>query len=71
MQNIPDFSEIMRLAQTPEGRRLITLLQNTDSTLLNSALSNAKSGNMDAARDALSGILGTAEAQALLKQLGR
>lgn len=71
MQNMPDFSEVMRLAQTPEGRQLIAMLQKTDSEALKSALSSAKEGNFDQAKTALSGILGTPEAQALLKQFGR
>ena len=71
MQSMPDFSEMLRIAQTPEGRRLIALLQNADSATLNSALSSAKSGDYGSAKNALSNILSTPEAQELLKQLGR
>lgn len=71
MQNMPDFSEVMRLAQTPEGRQLISLLQNSDSEALRAALSSAKEGNFDQAKNTLSGILSTPEAQALMKQFGR
>ena len=71
MQTMPDFSDMMRLIQTPEGRKLVALLQNADSQTLNTAMSSAKSGDYHAAKEALSGILSTPEAQALLNQLRR
>ena len=49
----------------------MALLQNADSQTLNTAMSSAKSGDYHAAKEALSGILSTPEAQALLNQLGR
>ena len=71
MQNLPDMSEIMRLAQTREGRSLIAMLQSADPAALHMAAENAKKGNMDAAKEVLSGLLDTPEGKALLKQLGR
>lgn len=71
MQNMPDFTDMMRMVQTPEGRKLMALLQNADTNVLNSAMASARSGDYNAAKEALSGILSTPEALALLKQLGR
>ena len=70
MQSMLDFSEIQRLARTPEGQKLLTMLQAADSTTLNSALSSARKGDFESAKDALSGILDSPEAQALLRSLG-
>ena len=71
MQNMPDYAQMMRIMQSPEGQRLMALLHNTDSAALDSAVSSAQSGDMEAARSALSQILNTPEVRALLKQLGR
>lgn len=71
MQNMPDYAQMMRIMQSPEGQRLMALLRNTDSATLDSAVSSAQSGDMEAARSALSQILNTPEVRALLKQLGR
>lgn len=71
MQNMPDYAQMMRIMQSPEGQRLMALLRNTDSAALDSAVSSAQSGDMEAARSALSQILNTPEVRALLKQLGR
>lgn len=71
MQNMPDFTDMMRLVQTPEGRKLMAMLQNADANVLHTAMISAKSGDYNAAKETLSGILSTPEAQALLKQLGR
>lgn len=70
MQSMPDFSEILKLAQTPQGRRLIAMLQSSDPAALGSALTNAKAGDFEAAKSALSGILEDPEAQALLRSMG-
>ena len=71
MQNMPDFSDIMRLAQSPEGRKLIAMLQSADTNVLNTALSSAQAGDYNTAKEALSDILSTPEAQALLNKMGR
>lgn len=71
MQNMPDYAQMMRIMQSPEGQRLMALLRNTNSAALDSAVSSAQSGDMEAARSALSQILNTPEVRALLKQLGR
>lgn len=71
MQNMPDYAQMMRIAGSPEGQKLIALLRNTDSAALNAAVSSAQSGDLEAARTSLTQILNTPEVRALLKQLGR
>ena len=69
MQNMPDFTQIMRLAKSPEGQKLIAMLQNTDSAAINSAVKRAQTGDYDGARSALSSLLERPEILQLLKQL--
>ena len=71
MQNMPDYSEILRFAQSAEGKKLIAMLQKSSPTELGLAVDAAKAGDYAAARSALSGLINSPEAQALLDQLGR
>ena len=64
-----DMSEIFRLAQSPAGQQLVSLLQRTGGKELQNAVNNASSGNYEQAMQALSSLLANPEAQALLKQL--
>ncbi len=71
MQNMPDLSQLMQLAGTPEGQAFLTLLRNSDSAALNQAMQYAQAGDYDRAGSALSSLLSTPEAQKLMKKLGR
>ena len=62
--------EVMRLAKSPAGQRLLDMLQQGDSTKLEQAVSQAKSGNYSSAGQTLSAMLSSPEAQKLLKELG-
>lgn len=70
MQNIPDMSEILRLAQTREGRNFLNMLQSADPAAVRNAAENAKKGNLDGAKAALAGMLNTPEGRALMDALG-
>lgn len=67
-----DFSvkEAQRLAQTPEGQKLMALLQQQDNTALQKAMTAASSGNYKAAGEILQSLLSSEEAKSLMKQLG-
>ena len=67
-----DFSikEAQRLAATPEGQKLIAILQQKDSGQLQQAMAQASSGNYKAAGEALQSLLSSPEAQQLMRQLG-
>lgn len=64
-----DMSEILRLAQSPAGQQLVSLLQRTGGTQLQNAVAMASGGDYEQAKQALSSLLASPEAQALLKQL--
>lgn len=70
MQNMPEMSEILRLAQTREGRSFLAMLQSADPRILNTAAQQMKNGNLDGAKAALADILNTPEGKALLNSLG-
>lgn len=67
-----DFSiqEAMRLASSPAGQQLLKLLQQQSSSDLQSAMNSAAAGDYQQAKNTLASLLGSPEAQALLKQLG-
>ncbi len=69
MQNVPDMSELMRLAQSPAGQQLLAMLQNSGGEALNTAIAQASAGNFHEAKHVLSSLLSTPRAQELLKQL--
>ncbi len=69
MENIPDMSELMRLAQSPAGRQLLALLQSSGGSALENAIAQAASGNYGEAKNVLTPLLASPQAKALLKQL--
>ncbi len=69
MPNVPNMSEIWKLAQSPAGQQLLAMLQNTDQSALDNAAKQASTGNMEAAKNSLSALLSSPEVQALLKQM--
>lgn len=69
MQQTPNISELIRMAQTPAGQQLIALLQKQDGAQLQQAIAYAVSGDYNRAKEILSKLLSSPEAQALLKKL--
>ena len=71
-QKNQDFSmeEVMRLAKSPAGQKLLAMLQQNDSGKLDQAVSQAKTGDYSSAGQTLSAMLSSPEAQKLLKELG-
>ncbi|MBR2937274.1 MAG: hypothetical protein IKB80_02095 [Oscillospiraceae bacterium] len=67
-----DFSmeEVMRLAKSPAGKQLLSMLQQGDSARLQQAVTQAKTGDYTQASRTLSDMLSSPEAQKLLKELG-
>lgn len=64
-----DMSEILRLAQSPAGQKLLSLLQQSGGAQLQNAISSASNGDYTQAKQTLSSLLADPEAQKLLKQL--
>lgn len=69
MQPTPDFSQLMKLAQSPAGKQLISMLQNSGGSVLQEAIQKAAAGDYDQAKAMLSPLLNNPKAQALMKQL--
>ena len=69
MQPMPDIAALLKLAQSPAGQKLLTMLQSTDTGNLDAIAAAAASGNLDEAKQKLSTMLSTKEAQDLLQQL--
>ena len=69
MPQMWDMGELLRLAQTPAGQKLIALLQKQGGSGLQRAITSAAAGDYTRAREILSELLSAPEAQALLKEL--
>lgn len=71
-KNFDDFSmqEAMRLANSPAGKQLIALLQQSDEDSLQKAMTQASAGDFASAQQALSSLISSPEVQRLIKQLG-
>ena len=66
-----DPTEIMRLAQSPAGQRLLTMLWESGGQELQNAMVKASGGDYRDAQRAVESFLSNPEAQALLEQLRR
>ena len=69
MQQYPDLSQLVQLAQSPAGRQFLDFLQKNGGYSLQNALSQASAGNYEDAKAALRTLLQTPEAKVLLSQL--
>lgn len=70
MQQYPDMADIMRIAQSSLGQKLIALLQKQGGNSLQSALDKASAGDYDAAKENLSSLMASDEIKKLLNELG-
>ena len=62
--------DMARLAQTPAGQQLLSLLQQQDSSRMQQAMTQAKKGDYAALSNTLRPLLESPENRALLQQLG-
>lgn len=67
--NQPSMEQAMAFAASPAGKKLIDLLQQQGGADLQKAVEKAAKGDPSQAKSALSSLLSSPEAQALLKQL--
>ena len=70
-KNSENFSmqEALRLAKSDAGQQLLAHLQRADSEHLKQAMEQAAAGNLEQAKNTLSALLASEEAQALIKKL--
>ena len=71
MQSLPDMNQLMKLAASPAGQRLLSMLQNDTRIDLQKLAQSASSGNFSEAKEQLSGFLASDEANMLMKELGK
>lgn len=71
MQSMPDFSALLRIAQSPAGQKLLAMLQTGNPGDLDSITAAAASGNLEEAKQKMSSLLSGKDAQELLNQLGK
>lgn len=64
-----DLTELIRLAQSPAGQRLLALLQQNGPAEVNQAVRQAAQGDLAQAKEAVSALLKDPRVQALLKQM--
>lgn len=70
-KNSQDFSiqQAKRLAKTPEGQKLMAMLQQKDDTTLQKAMAEASAGNFKEAGSILQSLLSSPEAQQLIRRM--
>jgi hypothetical protein len=64
-----DMQQLMKLARSPAGLQLMDALKRTDRVGMEKAAAAASSGNLDQAKEALSGLLASPEIRNLLQTL--
>jgi hypothetical protein len=69
MEPIPDLAALMKIAQSPAGQKLLSMLQSSNGPQLQHIASTAAAGNLEEAKQTISSLLNSKEARDLLKQL--
>ena len=69
MQQMPDMAALLKIAQSPAGQKLLSMIKSSNSVDLDSITSAAASGNLEEAKQQLHSIFASDEAKDLLKQL--
>lgn len=61
--------EALRMAKSPAGQQLLTMLQQSESGKLQQAIDHASAGNYSQANNILQALLSSPDAKKLLQQL--
>jgi len=69
MQPTPDIAALIKIAQSPAGQKLLTILQARNGSDLEKIAESATSGNLEEAKQKISSLLSDKQTQELLKQL--
>ena len=69
MQQMPDMAALLKIAQSPAGQKLLTIVKSSNCVDWDSVSAAAASGNLEDAKQMLQGLFASDEAKALLKQL--
>lgn len=71
MQPMPDLTTLLKIAQSPAGKKLLSILQSSNPAELETVTAAAAAGNLEDAKQKISAMLSSKEAQDLLKELER
>ena len=71
MQPMPDLTTLLKIAQSPAGKKLLSIIQSSNPAELETATAAAAAGNLEDAKQKISAMLSSKEAQDLLKELER
>ena len=69
MQPLPDMNQLLKLASSPAGQKLLALLQKDSTVDFKKVAQSASAGNYEDAKQQMSDFLASKEVQELLKQL--
>ena len=69
MQQLPDMNQLIKLARSPAGQKLLAMLQSGNPSDLSAITAQAAAGNMQEAGKLLSGLLSAEEMQTITKEL--
>ena len=69
MQPTPDIAALFKIAQSPAGQKLLSMLHSANAAELDSITAAAAAGKLEEVMQKLTGMLSGREAQELLKQL--
>lgn len=69
MQPLPDMNQLLKLASSPAGQQLLSMLQQDATIDLKKLTQSASAGDFSDARQQLSAFLQSEETRKLLKQL--
>ena len=69
MQPLPDMNQLLKLASSPAGQKLLALLQKDSTVDFQKVAQSASAGNYEGAKQQMSDFLASKEVQQLLKQL--
>lgn len=69
MQPLPDMNQLLKLASSPAGQKLLALLQKDSTVDFKKVTQSASAGNYADAKQQMSNFLASKEVQELLKQL--
>ena len=70
MDQFPDIPQLIQLASSPAGQRLLAYLKQSDENTIQQAADHAKNGDLSQAAQLVSKLLQDPQAKALLQQLG-
>lgn len=65
----PDYGKLQKIATSPDGQRLLKLVQQHSGSQFEDAMHRAEAGDCTDAKNMLSQILSSAEAQELIRRI--